>query len=168
VLFEEWLGYRSSIERIESVGLLQIEPWLLLVQTEQAVLDESAHDAGDDAIQELPQVLPVRRVNLMETRSVALQGVDAVQYDHVQVHVEVQGTTEALNEGHHTGSRLRRTGQSRALNQTGLNGPRDNSETTAEHVGPAGEEQAQGPGKAQLRCEDGYSSLKSGLTHCTT
>ena len=65
-------------------------------------------------------MLTVRRVHLMKTRSVALQGIDPVQNDHVQMHVKVQRTAKALNEGHHTGSRARRTSQSRALNQTGL------------------------------------------------
>ena len=37
---------------IEGVGLLKIEPWQLPVRDEQAVLDEPAHDAGDDAIQD--------------------------------------------------------------------------------------------------------------------
>ena len=41
----------GSVERIEGVGLLKIEPWQLPVRDEQAVLDEPAHDAGDDAIQ---------------------------------------------------------------------------------------------------------------------
>ena len=58
-------------------------------------------------------------------------------------------TAKALNESYHAGSRQGSTGQARALNQIGLNGSRDHREATAERIGTAGEEQAQGPGKAQ-------------------
>ena len=68
---------------------------------QQAVLDEPAHHAADDAMQKFLQMLTVRRINLMETRSVALQRIDPVQDDHVQVDVKVQRTAKALNEGHH-------------------------------------------------------------------
>ena len=38
------------MERINYVCLLEIEPWLLMVLDEQAVLYEPAHDTGDDAV----------------------------------------------------------------------------------------------------------------------
>ena len=52
---------------------------------QQAVLDEPAHHAADDAMQKFLQMLTVRRINLMETRSVALQRIDPVQDDHVPI-----------------------------------------------------------------------------------
>ena len=85
----------------------------------------------------------------MKTGLVVLHCVHPVQDDHVEVNVKVQRTAKALNEGHHAGSGPGSTGQSRALNQIGLNGSRDHREATTERIGPAGEEQAQGPGKAQ-------------------
>lgn len=41
---------RSCIERIKYVCLLEMEPWLLMVLDEQAVLYKPAHDTGDDAV----------------------------------------------------------------------------------------------------------------------
>jgi hypothetical protein len=78
---------RCRIKRIERVRIRQVEPWLRRVRDEQAVFDKSAHDTGDDAIQEFLQMLLVRRVHQMETRSVALQRIDPVQNDHVQVYL---------------------------------------------------------------------------------
>ena len=85
-------------------------------------------------------MLSVRRIDSMKARLVALHCVYPVQDDHVQMHVKIQSAAKALDEGHHTGSRARRTRKSRALDQTGLNGPRDHGETTTERIWPAGKE----------------------------
>ena len=117
-----------------------MEPWLLLVLDEQAVLYKPAHDTGDDAVQKFVQILSGRRIDSMKTGLVVLHCVHPVQDDHVEVNVKVQRTAKALNEGHHAGSGPGSTGQSRALNQIGLNGSRDHRKATAERIGTAGEE----------------------------
>ena len=81
-----------------------------------------------------------RRIESMKTGLVVLHCVHPVQDDHVEVNVKVQRTAKALNEGHHAGSGPGRTGQSRALNQMGLNGSRDHRKATTERIGTAGEE----------------------------
>jgi len=96
-------------------------------------------------------MLLIRCIDSMKTRPVTLHCIYPVQDDHVQVDVKVQSAAKTLDEGHHTGSAARRTSQSRALNQSGLNGPCDHSEAAAERIGPAGEEQSQGPGEAAHR-----------------
>ena len=63
--------------------------------------------------------------------------------------LKVQRTAKALNEGRRAGSGPGSTGQSRALNQIGLNGSRNHREAKTERIGTAGEEQAQGSWKAQ-------------------
>tara|TARA_B110000261_G_C12912151_1_gene288886 strand:+ start:426 stop:641 length:216 start_codon:yes stop_codon:yes gene_type:complete len=71
------------MERINYVCLLEIEPWLLLVLDEQAVLNKPSHDTGNDAVQKFVQMLSGRRIDSMKTRLVVLHCVNPVQDDHV-------------------------------------------------------------------------------------
>jgi hypothetical protein len=88
---------RSCIERINYVCLLKIEPWLLLILDEQAVLYKPAHDPGDDAVQKFVQTLSVRCIDSMKTRLVVLHCVYPVQNDHVEVKVKVQRTAKGTS-----------------------------------------------------------------------
>ena len=85
----------------------------------------------------------------MEPRSVLLQRIDPVQDQHVQVDVQVQRAAKTLDEGHDPGARTAAGRESCPAGEIGLDGADDDRKTAAECVGPAGEEQAQGPGEAE-------------------
>ena len=65
----------------------------------------------------------------------------------MQMNIEIKRRPRALHEGHDAGSCAGGALQTRPLNQAGFYGPDDDRQATAERVGPAGEEQAQGPGE---------------------
>jgi len=85
----------------------------------------------------------------METRPAVFPGVDPIQHQHVQVHIEVQRAAEALDEGDDAGAGTIGGLQTRPLRKAGLYGSGDHGQAAAQSLRAAGEEHAQRPGEAQ-------------------
>ena len=60
----------------------------------------------------------------MEGRPIAVKGVGAVQEQHVQMYVQVQGRAEALNQRDCSGMGTRGHGEARSVNYEGRDGPK--------------------------------------------
>ena len=58
----------------------------------------------------------------MKTRCVVIERVDAIQNDHVEVHVEIQGRPKSLDEDNDAGSGAALTGETGTVDEIGFDG----------------------------------------------
>jgi len=110
---------------------------------------EPADDALDETVEEALQGFRIGRGDAMELRSIRPLGIHPVQYQHVQMNVEIECAAKPLDEGDDTGSGDAAGGKACPMGQIGLDGADDDGQTTTERVGVPGEEQTQRPGETQ-------------------
>ena len=90
---------RGGSEFVDDVLGFQVESGLFGVLSEPAVVKEAAKDAGDHRGEEVLHLCVAGCRHEVEANALADRFVDAVEYQHVQVHVEIGGTAVSLHEG---------------------------------------------------------------------
>jgi hypothetical protein len=105
----------------------------------------------------------------MELDPMFIKRVDAIENEHVNVDVQIQGRAKSLYQGDRTGTRTTGDLEPGTLRKIGLDGANDDGKTAAESIGLIGEKQAQGPGETQHPLPDRYrrndmiDQVRSGL-----
>jgi hypothetical protein len=64
---------------------------------------QRARDAPDQGVEQTLELAGRGGRNAMEARAFALEGVNAVEHEDVDMHIEVDRRPKPLNEGHETG-----------------------------------------------------------------
>ena len=95
---------RRGAQYLEAVWRFDIEPGLLGLCDQHAVTSQSAQDAVNESVEQALQYLLIWRGHRVKSGSAAIQCVDAVQDQHVEVNVEVEGAAEALYQCDDTGA----------------------------------------------------------------
>ena len=134
---------RSS-RRTGSIGAtfggFEVEGGGLVVAGQQSLPFESAGDAGGDGVEQALKFALGRCGDVVETGRCVVERVGAIDEEHMEVRVEVQRRTEALDEGDGAGTGAGTHAQSGAADEEGGDRPVDDAQDLGEHRG-AGREQ---------------------------
>ena len=134
-------------ELLESVGGFEVEGGGLGVTEQQSLLLEGAGDAGGDGVEQALEFRLGRGGDTVEAGPFLFERVDAVDDEHVQVDVEVQRRTEALDEGDGSGAGTGAHAQSGATGEEGGDCPVDDGKDLGEDRGARREQEPQREGE---------------------
>ena len=84
---------------IEAGTGLQVQMGMLRIGNQQSAAFQHAHDAAAEGIEKLVQLVVVGPAGAVEGGTPAAKDRGAVQEQHVQVGIQVQGRAEALDQG---------------------------------------------------------------------
>jgi hypothetical protein len=96
---------RSRAHMIQRVAFLQVQPWLLRVFNQQAIMHQQALRAADDPAQQPFQRGTRRHPDAVKPKLPLLVNVHAVRNRHLQVDAQVKGRARPLDQRDHPGAR---------------------------------------------------------------
>ena len=110
----------------------------LVIAQQQPLVFQGAGDAGGDGAEQTLEFGLRRCSDAVEAGLLVFERVGAIDEEHVQVDVEVQRRTDALDEGHGAGAGAGAHAQPGAADEEGGDRPVDDAQDLGEHRGAHG------------------------------
>ena len=95
---------RSCLQLVQAGPSLKIQPGIFRLRNQQAAPFQQTYNTPAEGVEQLCQFIAGGTAGAVKGGLAAGESVSAVQEQHVQVHIQIEGRAKTLNECHRSGA----------------------------------------------------------------